>query len=169
MSSQKQPLPIPQTDPRAGVEAQRAAIDAAIAGILDGGAYILGREVEAFEAEFAEFVGVAHAVGVASGTDAIEIALRACGIGSGDLVFTVSHTAVATVAAVARADATPVLVDVEPGTYTMAPRELARALERPPSGRPAAVLPVHIYGQPAELDELAEIVRACGLRLIEDC
>src|SRR5215831_3982389 len=157
MSSQKQPLPIPQTDPRAGVEAQRAAIDAAIAGILDGGAYILGREVEAFEAEFADFVGVPHAVGVANGTDAIELALRACSIGAGDLVFTVSHTAVATVAAIERAGAAAVLVDVEPGTYTMAPCELARALETTLPGRPAAVLPVHIYGQSAELSTLSEI------------
>src|SRR5690242_12971865 len=162
-------LAIPQTDPRAGYLAQRAAIDAAIARVLEGGSYILGREVEAFEAAFAKFVGVANAVGVASGTDAIEIALRACGIGSGDLVFTVSHTAVASVAAIERAGATPVLVDVEPGTYAMAPCELARVLQKPPSGRPAAVLPVHIYGQPAELSALADIARAYGLRLIEDC
>ena len=90
---------------------------------------------------FADFVGVAHAIGVASGTDAIEMALRACGIGSGDLVFTVSHTAVATVAAIERAGATPVLVDVEPGTYTMAPRELRACLQiaadRPAGGGPA--------------------------------
>src|SRR6266513_3480085 len=162
-------LAIPQSDPRAGYLAQRTAIDAAIARVLEGGSYILGRDVEAFEAAFAKFVGVANAIGVASGTDAVEIALRACGIGSGDLVFTVSHTAVATVAAIERAGATPVLVDVEPGTYTMAPRELARVLQKPPSGRPAAVLPVHIYGQPAELSALADIARAHGLRLIEDC
>ncbi len=169
MASQNNPLAIPQTDPRAGVRAHRAAIDAAIAGVLEGGAYILGREVEAFEAAFAEFVGVAYAVGVASGTDAIELALRACGIGAGDLVFTVSHTAVATVAAIERAGATPVLVDVEPGTYTMAPRELSRAVQMPLSGRPAAVLPVHIYGQPADLSALSEIALAHGLRLVEDC
>jgi dTDP-4-amino-4,6-dideoxygalactose transaminase len=161
--------PIPQTDPRAAYFEQRTAIDAAIARVLEGGAYILGSEVEAFEAAFAGFVGVAHAVGLASGTDAIEIALRACGIGAGDLVFTVSHTAVATVAAIERAGATPVLVDVEPGTYTMAPRELERALRAPPTGRPAAVLPVHIYGQPADLSALAEVCRAYRLRLIEDC
>jgi dTDP-4-amino-4,6-dideoxygalactose transaminase len=169
MASQDHPPTIPQTDPRAGIEALRTAIDAAIARVLDGGAYILGREVEAFEAEFAEFVGVAHAVGVASGTDAIELALRACGIGAGDLVFTVSHTAVATVAAIERAGATPVLVDVEPGTYTMATRELSRTLQMPLSGRPAAVLPVHIYGQPADLTPLSDMARAHGLRLIEDC
>jgi dTDP-4-amino-4,6-dideoxygalactose transaminase len=160
---------IPQTDPRAVYSAQRDAIDAAIARVIEGGWYILGQEVEAFETAFAGFLGVAHGIGVASGTDAIEVALRACGIGAGDLVFTVSHTAVATVAAVERAGATPVLVDVEPGTYTMAPRELSRLLRMPPPGRPAAVMPVHIYGQPAELPALCDIARARGLRLIEDC
>ena len=169
MTMSRPAVAIPQTDPRAGYLAQRIAIDAAIARVLDGGVYVLGREVEVFEAAFADFVGVAHAIGVASGTDAIEIALRACGIGSGDLVFSVSHTAVATIAAIERAGATPVLVDVEPGTYTMAPRELLRALQSPLAGRPAAVLPVHIYGQPAELSALTEIARIHGLRLIEDC
>ena len=169
MTINRPALAIPQADPRAGYLAQRTAIDAAIARVLDGGVYILGREVGLFEAAFADFVGVAHAIGVASGTDAIEIALRACGIGSGDLVFTVSHTAVATVAAIERAGATPVLVDVEPQTYTMAPRELLRVLQSPPAGRPAAVLPVHIYGQPAELSALTKIARKSGMRLIEDC
>src|ERR1700741_3907786 len=165
-----QPGPVvPQTDPRAGYLAQRTAIDLAIARVLDGGVYILGREVEVFEAAFADSMGVAHAIGVASGTDAIEIALRACGIGSGDLVFSVSHTAVATIAAIERAGATPVLVDVEPGTYTIAPRELLRVLQSPPAGRPAAILPVHIYGQPAELSALTEIALKSGMRLIEDC
>ena len=169
MSASDPPITIPQTDPGAAYFARRAEIDAAIARVLEGGAYILGADVEGFEKQFANFIGVAHAIGVASGTDAIELALRACGIGAGDLVFTVSHTAVATVAAIERAGATPVLIDVEPGTYTMAPGELLRALERPPPGRPAAVLPVHIYGQPAELSGLAEIARAHDLRLIEDC
>jgi len=160
---------IPQTDPHAGYLAQQAAIDAAIARVLEGGLYVLGREVEAFEAAFAAFVGVAHAIGVGNGTDAIELALRACGIGSGDLVFTVSHTAVATIAAIERAGAIAVLIDVEPGTYTMAPHELSRALRAPPPGRPAAVLPVHLYGQPADLSALSDIARRHGLRLIEDC
>jgi dTDP-4-amino-4,6-dideoxygalactose transaminase len=169
MTSNDPPVAIPQTDPRASYLVQRAAIDAAIARVLDGGMYILGNEVETFENAFAGFVGVAHAIGCASGTDAIELALRACGIGSGDLVFTVSHTAVATVAAIERAGASAVLIDVEPGTYTMAPHELSRALRTPPPGRPAAVLPVHIYGQPVDLPALAEIARFHGLRLIEDC
>jgi dTDP-4-amino-4,6-dideoxygalactose transaminase len=169
MTPGRPPQTIPQTDPRAGYLARRKAIDAAIARVLEGGIYIFGEEVEAFERRFAEFIGVAHAVGVASGTDAIELALRACGIGAGDLVFTVSHTAVATVAAIERAGATPVLIDVEPGTYTMAPHELSRMLQTTPQGRPAAVLPVHIYGQSADLASLAEIAHAHNLRLIEDC
>jgi dTDP-4-amino-4,6-dideoxygalactose transaminase len=169
MNSKDSLVPIRQTDPRAGYLAQRAAIDAAIARVLGGGSYILGHEVEAFETIFADFIGVAHAVGCANGTDAIELALRACGIGSGDLVFTVSHTAVATVAAIERAGATPVLVDVEPGSYTMALQELSRLLQRPPPGRPAAVRPVHIYSQSADLSALSGVAREHGLRLIEDC
>src|SRR5882724_12404349 len=161
--------PIPQTDPRAGYLALKAEIDAAIAGVLESGQYILGPVAERFESDFAGFLGIAHGIGCASGTDAIELALRACGIGAGDLVFTVSHTAVATVAAIERAGATPVLVDVEPGRYTMAPEELSRVLQRPPPGRPAAVLPVHIYGQSADLSALSGIAREHGLRLIEDC
>jgi dTDP-4-amino-4,6-dideoxygalactose transaminase len=169
MTTKDPPIAVPQTDPRAGYLAQRAAIDAAIARVLESGFYILGKEVKAFETAFADFVEVAHAVGVGSGTDAIELALRACGIGAGDLVFTVSYTAVATVAAIERAGATAVLVDVEPGIYTMSPHELSRALRLALPGRPAAVLPVHIYGQPADLSALAAIARKHGLRLIEDC
>ena len=161
--------PILQTDPRASYIAQQRAIDRAISRVLDGGSYILGREVESFEAGFADFVGVDYAIGCASGTDAIELALRACNIGAGDLVFTVSHTAVATVAAIERVGAIAVLIDIEPGTYTMAPHELSRALRVPHPGRPAAILPVHLYGQPAELSSLCDLARANGLRLIEDC
>src|SRR5215472_2350074 len=145
---------IPQTDPRAGYLAQRPMVDAAIARVLEGGLYVLGRDVEIFEAAFAAFVGTAYAIGVGSGTDAIELALRACGIGSGDLVFTVSHTAVATVAAIERAGATAVLIDIEPDGFAMDPEELERTLRQPPPGRPAAVIPVHLYGEPAALAEI---------------
>jgi dTDP-4-amino-4,6-dideoxygalactose transaminase len=160
--------PIPQTDPRAGYLEHKAAIDAAVAHVLESGWYILGREVEAFEARFAEFVGVAHGIGCGNGTDALELALRACGIGAGDLVFTVSHTAVATVAAIERAGATAVLIDIEEGGFCMDPTALERALKAPPKGRPAAVIPVHLYGEPAALDEIVTLARAHGLRLIED-
>jgi dTDP-4-amino-4,6-dideoxygalactose transaminase len=160
---------IPQTDPRASYFAYQRPIDAAVNQVLAGGSYILGHEVATFEAAFAEFLGVAHAVGCANGTDAIELALRACGIGAGDLVFTVSQTAVATVAAIERAGARAVLVDVEPGTYTMAPHELLRTLKSRLPGRPAAVLPVHLYGEPADLSPICEAARVYGLRIIEDC
>jgi dTDP-4-amino-4,6-dideoxygalactose transaminase len=160
--------PIPQTDPRAGYHEHKAAIDAAVARVLESGWYILGREAEAFEARFAGFVGVAHGIGCGNGTDAIELALRACGIGAGDLVFTVSHTAVATVAAIERAGATAVLIDIEEGGFCIDPAALERAVQAPPKGRPAAVIPVHLYGEPAALDDIGAIARAHGLRLIED-
>ena len=162
-------VPIPQTDPRAGYFEQKDEIDAAIARVLASGQYILGQEVEGFEAAFAAWLGMGHAVGAGSGTDAIELALLACNVASGDLVFTVSHTAVATVAAIERAGAVPVLVDIEPGGFTMDPASLAVALRSPPSGRPAAILPVHLYGEPADLAPIMELAGRHGLRLIEDC
>src|SRR5688572_17221533 len=112
-------FPIVPCDPRAGVLAHRDIIDAAIRRVLDSGRYILGPEVESFEQEFSRYLSCAHAIGVASGTDAIQLALRACGIGPGDIVLTVSHTAVATVAAIELTGATPVLVDIDATTYTM--------------------------------------------------
>src|SRR5829696_3049354 len=162
-------LPIPQTDPRASYFEQQDEIDAAVARVLAGGQYILGGEAAAFESAFAAWLGIAHAVGAGSGTDALELALRACGIGAGDLVFTVSHTAVATVAAIERAGATAVLVDIEPGGFTMDPAGLEAALRRPPPGRPAAILPVHLYGEPADLAPLLRLASRHGLRVIEDC
>ena len=163
------PTPIPQADPRAGYLEHRAAINAAIARVLDSGQYILGREAETFESRFAALIGVAHGIGCGSGTDALELAVRACGIGAGDLVFTVSHTAVATVAAIERAGALPVLIDIEKDGFNMDPEELERALKAPPPGRPSAVMPVHLYGEPAALDGIKGLARQHGLRLIEDC
>ncbi|HEX3881477.1 MAG TPA: DegT/DnrJ/EryC1/StrS family aminotransferase [Stellaceae bacterium] len=162
-------VPIPQTDPRASYAAQREAIDAAVKRVLESGWYIGGGEVEAFEAAFAAAIGVAHGIGCANGTDAIELALRACGIGPGDLVFTVSHTAVATVAAIERAGASAVLVDIEPGGFTMDPSALAGVLRVPPPGRPAAIVPVHLYGEPAAMAPILDLARAHGLRVVEDC
>lgn len=159
---------IPQCDPRAGYLAHKEAIDAAIAETLYAGHYILGSQTQAFEQEFAEFVGVQHGVGVASGTDAIELALRACGVVSGDLVVTVSHTAVATVAAIERAGATPVLVDIDPVSYTMDPRSLEAALGEY-RGKVKAVIPVHLYGHPADMTTILRLTRSEGLRVIEDC
>ena len=160
---------IPQTDPHANYRAHRIGIDAAVQRVLDSGWYVLGNEVAAFEREFTSFVGTAHAVGVASGTDALELALRACGVGAGDLVFTVSHTAVATVAAIELTGATPVLVDIDPQSYTMDVDCLQAALRHPPDGRPRAVVPVHLYGHPADMPEICQLAAEYGLRVVEDC
>ena len=160
--------PIPQTDPRAAYRANQAAIDAAIARVLAGGSYILGAEVEAFERRFADFLGTRHVVGVASGTDALVLALRALDLGPEDYVATVSHTAVATVAAIELAGARPLLIDIEPTHFTLDPAALARALAAPP-GRIAAVIPVHLYGEAADLDAILALARRHGLKVIEDC
>lgn len=133
--------------------------------VLRSGWYVLGPELEAFEADFAAWHGVAHAVGVASGTDAIELALRALGIGPGDEVITVSHTAVATVCAVERAGATPVLVDVDEATFTMDAAAAAAAV----TSKTRAIVPVHLYGQPADMGALVELASRHGLALVEDC
>jgi dTDP-3-amino-3,4,6-trideoxy-alpha-D-glucose transaminase len=156
---------IPFNQPR-GAHAELAPeLDAAIQRVLDSGWYILGREVEAFEAEFAAYHGVKHAVGVANGTDAIELALRAADIGAGDEVITVSHTATATVCAVERAGAKPVLVDIDAQTYTIDPAAAEAAI----TPRTRAIIPVHLYGQPADMPALAEIAARHHLLLIEDC
>lgn len=166
MPSSLDPAPgIPQTDPRANYLARAAEIDAAIARVLTSGRYLLGPETTAFEVEFAAFVGVEHCVSCASGTEALHLALRACGIGPGDEVITVSHTAVAMVAAIDLCGARPVLVDIERATFNLDPR----GLEAARSPRTRAVIPVHLYGQPADLRAIAEFCRRHGLRLIEDC
>ena len=190
-------LTIPQTDPRANYLAHKDEIDAAIAAVLSGGRYILGEQVATFEREFAAYLGAGHAIGVGSGTDALHLALRACGIGPGDCVFTVSHTAVATVTAIELTGATPVLVDIDPATFTMDPSRLEETVKafdegrrtkdegsiasnvgrrssvvRRPSSvvrRPSAVIPVHLYGHPADMAAILEIARRYDLWVIEDC
>ena len=156
-------------DPKASYLAHREEIDAAIRAALESGSYILGKEVVAFEEEFADYIGTAHAIGVGSGTDAIVLALRACGIGPGDAVATVSHTAVATVAAVDLAGAEPVLVDIDPGSFTLDPNRLEATLNEH-IGRPIrAVIPVHLYGHPADMDAILDLARRFDLYVIEDC
>lgn len=152
-------------NPRAQYEAQRAAIDEAIRRVLESGRYILGEEVAAFEREFATYIGVRYAIGVGSGTEALHLAVGACGIGRGDEVITVAHTAVATVAAIELAGATPVFVDIERDYFTLDPRQLEAAI----TPRTKAIVPVHIYGQPADLSPVISIAQQHGLRVIEDC
>jgi dTDP-4-amino-4,6-dideoxygalactose transaminase len=161
--------PVLQSSPHAGYLAHQTEIDAAVARTLSSGWYILGAEVAAFETEFAAYLGTKHVVGVANGTDGLRLVMRACGIGPGDLVFTVAHTAVATVAAIDMAGAAPVYVDIDPRTFTMDPARLEDAIKNAPPGTPKAVLPVHLYGHPADLTAITEICRRSGLRLLEDC
>ena len=162
---------IPQANPGAGYRALKTEIDAAVARALDSGWYILGTEIRAFEAEFAAWLGVSNAIGCGNGTDAIALALRGLGIGPGCTVVTVSHTAVATVAAIEMTGATPLLIDIDPVFYTMDPVALEAVLRNPPAGLPPvkAVVPVHLYGQPADLDRIVPLCRAHGAALIEDC
>jgi len=165
--------PIPIIDLHAQYSALKPELDAAVARVLASGWYILGKEVAAFEAEFAHYLaqpGQATTapltcVAVNSGTDALHLALRACEIGPGDEVITVSHTAVATVAAIRLAGAMPVLVDIDPVTYTMSPTAAEAAI----TARTKAIIPVHLYGHPAAMDELRALATRRGILLIEDC
>ena len=133
--------------------------------VLDSGWYILGEQVAAFECEFAEFCSVSHSIGVGSGTDALRIALMACGIGPGDEVITVPLTSIATLSAIEQTGACPVLVDVDPERLTMDPVRLENVITH----RTRAIIPVHLYGCPAELDPVLEIAWAHNLFVIEDC
>ncbi|MCC6658317.1 MAG: DegT/DnrJ/EryC1/StrS family aminotransferase [Rhodocyclaceae bacterium] len=151
-------------NPAAQFRSYQTEIEAAIRRVLLGNRYILGPEVEALEQEFASYIGTASAIGVANGTDAIELSLRSLGLGRGDEVITVSHTAVATVAAIEAAGATPVLVDVVPDYYTLDPDQLEEVL----TSRTRAVIAVHLYGQPADLDAIGAFCSKHRLALVED-
>jgi dTDP-4-amino-4,6-dideoxygalactose transaminase len=156
---------IPFAAPVAQFEARAVEIMAAAEHVMKGGAYVLGTALEQFEAAFASFCGAPHAVGVACGTDALALALRAHDIGAGDEVITVSHTAVATVAAILAAGATPVLVDIDPEYYVLAPARIEAAISR----RSRAIVPVHLYGQPADMSAILGVARRHRLKVIEDC
>lgn len=139
-------------------------LEAAFRRVVASGHYILGPEVEAFEREIADYLGVRHAVGVNSGTDALVIALRAMGIGPGDEVVTSTFTFYATVESVSAVGATPVLVDIDRETFNLRPELVERAL----TPRTRAIIPVHLFGQAADMDALSEISRRHGLPLLED-
>ena len=151
--------------PGAQYRVNKVAIDAAVLRVLDGGSYILGDEVAAFECSFAAYCQCSHGIGVGNGTDALILALRALGIGPGAEVITVSHTAVATVAAVLAVGAVPVLVDVDPTFYTLDAAAVVAAITK----HTKAIIAVHLYGQPAPLEDLKTTARRNGLLLIEDC
>jgi dTDP-4-amino-4,6-dideoxygalactose transaminase len=156
---------IPFNDLGRALEEQRAGIDEAVARVLDSGWFVLGPEGRAFEEEFAAAAGAAHAVGVGSGTDALELALRALDIGAGDEVVTQANTCVPTVSGIERAGATPVLCDVEPEAGTMDVASLERVLTE----KTRAVVPVHLYGQCADTDSIAALCAEHGIDVVEDC
>jgi len=160
---------IPQCDLRSTYLADKERIDTAVNKVLDSGWYILGDEVKCFEREFAGYIGNRYAIGVASGTDALHLALKVLKIGRGDQVITVSHTAVATVAAIEISGAAPVLVDIDPKSFTMDPNQLEDTARLLNSKRLKAVIPVHIYGHPADMDAINYIAEKYGLYVIEDC
>lgn len=139
-------------------------VQAALERVFQQARFILGEEVAALEADFASYVGVSNAVGVASGTEALQLALMACGIGPGDEVITVPNAGVPTVAAIVAAGARPILVDIHPVSYNLDPSLVEAAI----APRTRAILPVHLYGQAADMDPILEIAHRRGLRVIED-
>ncbi|HXH05673.1 MAG TPA: DegT/DnrJ/EryC1/StrS family aminotransferase, partial [Vicinamibacterales bacterium] len=141
-----------------------AAVRAAVARVIDRGWFVLGPELEAFEAEFARASGARHAVGVACGTDALALSLRALGIGPGDEVITTPLSAAYTALAILMAGARPVFADIDPERLTLDPAAAAAAV----TPRTAALLPVHLYGQPADMPALAAVAQRHGLALVED-
>jgi dTDP-4-amino-4,6-dideoxygalactose transaminase len=160
-------IDLPVADPGAVYRRYQSEIDAAVARVLGSGWYVLGPEVESFEKEFGELLDLPYSVGVASGTDAVELAVRGCGIGPGDEVVTVSQTAVATVAAIERAGASAVLVDVRADGLTMDPAALEEALSSRPQVK--AVVVVHLYGRPADLEQILAVAAPRGIDVVEDC
>ena len=171
-------MDIPLVDLRAQYDAIKNEIDDAIRSVIGTGQFILGPEVEAFESEIAAYCQTKFAIGVASGTDALQLTLLSCGIRPGDEVITTPFTFIATTEAITQCGATPVFVDIDPKTYNIDPQKLRELLERRFSHQSpitshqsplAAILPVHLYGQPADMDAILELGKKYNLKVIEDC
>src|SRR6195256_2032537 len=160
----KQPQQVPFVDLAAQYRPIAAEMNEATSRVIQNADFILGREVSLFEEEFAEFCEAKYAVGVDSGTSALELALRAYDIGPGDEVITAANSFIASALAVSHAGATPVLVDVDPYTYTLDVASIESAI----TPRTKAVLPVHLYGHPAHMDPIRRLADKHGLVIIED-
>lgn len=156
--------PIPFLDLKPAYAELKPDLDAACQRVMASGSLILGPELEAFEAEFARFCGVSHCVGVGNGLEALHLTLRAWGIGPGDEVIVPSNTFVATWLAVTYAGATPVPVEPVEATFNLDPNRIEAAI----TARTRAIVPVHLYGQPADMDPICEIARRRGLKVLED-
>lgn len=157
-------MKVPFLELRPTYEELRAEMDAAYRRVMESGFYLFGEELEAFEAEYAAYCGAKHCIAVGNGLDALHLILRACDIGPGDEVLVPSHTFIATWLAVSYAGATPVPVEVDPRTANLAPERLEAAI----TSRTRAVIPVHLYGQPADMDAILALARRHGLKVIED-
>jgi dTDP-4-amino-4,6-dideoxygalactose transaminase len=155
---------VPFLDLKAQYATIREEIESAIQDVLTSGWFILGRQVEAFERAFSDYLEGCEAVAVGSGTDALHLALRACGVGNGDEVITVSNSFIATALAISYVGASPVFVDIEPGTHTLDASRLSEHI----TSRTKAIVPVHLFGQPADMEPICEIARRRGLYVIED-
>lgn len=155
---------VPFVDLKAQLDSIRPEIDAGIAEVLDTTAFIQGKQVREFEAAFADYLGAAHVIGVGNGTDALYLALRASGIGPGDEVITAANTFIATTEAVTGVGASIVLVDIDPESYTIDPALIEAAI----TPRTKAIIPVHLYGQPADMAAIMEIANRHNLLVIED-
>ncbi len=156
---------IPVAYPLARYQNSKDAIQQAIFGVLASGQYILGKNVEAFEREFAEYHGVEYCIGVANGTDAVALALKSCGVQAGDEVITVAHTAVATVSAIEYIGAIPVICDIDAQTRCLHPARIAELI----SPKTRALLPVHIYGHPCDMPAVMSVAEQYNLIVVEDC
>jgi dTDP-4-amino-4,6-dideoxygalactose transaminase len=158
------PVEVPYLDLKAQYQSIKPEIDAAISAVLESSQFVLGAEVAGFEREFAAYCGTSECVALNSGTSALHLALLAAGVGPGDEVITVPFTFVASVAAVIYAGARPVLVDIDPRAFNMDPAAIEAAI----TPRTKAILPVHLYGQPADMDPIMEVAQRRGLVVIED-
>jgi len=156
---------IPVSNPGARFIKKKNELLKVTESVIERGMYILGEEVSLFEKEFAEYIGVRYCIGVASGTDALHLALRGLGVEPGDEVITVSHSAVATVAAVEMSGAIPVFADIEPETRCIDPEKIAKLI----TSKTKVIIPVHIYGQPARIKEIMSIAHSKGIKVLEDC
>ncbi len=158
-------MKIPFLDLQPTYAASRAAIDAALSRVAGSGWFIMGKELEAFEAQWAGYCGSAHAVGLGNGLDALHLGLRALGVGAGDEVIVPSNTYIATWLAVSQCGATPVPVEPDARTYNLDPARIAAAI----TPRTKVILPVHLYGQPADMEAINAIARKRGLQVLDDC
>jgi dTDP-4-amino-4,6-dideoxygalactose transaminase len=156
--------PIPLIDLKMQYAALRQEVNGAISRALESMQLFLGPNVQQLEADFADFCGVKHAIGVANGTEALSLSLRALEVGRGDEVITTSWTFMATIEAIAHVGATPVVVDIDPHTYCMDPRALAAAITH----RTRAVIPVHVFGHPCNMDEIVDLCEPRRLKIVED-